>query len=296
MSRERPSPVGFKTHFPFRVAICCWVDLLGYGASIARSDFNPLNPLAKGAVRRLRRFHELIASHSKRRFPTLVMNDGAAAYGDLTWNTRWATFEFISDAFGLYQAINQVEAKEGLPGARMVISTGFRLRGRRAGIDDRSARFRRVLKGLQDGTLSHKEAIDKAAKITSNFDVIPQLQANFAFTKAYVAEQSGRTGGLGGANCFLDLAVFEHPLPTWLDIGPIVQWREERLNLQAEFAPLISLPRAKKCETRNGVTTFGGPEGVRDAIQVARYLTSDDGVLAALQNARRDQVRTGIRS
>lgn len=293
MPARRQPTVGFKVHFPFQVSISCWIDLLGYGESLAVAGFNPLDPLATDAVRRLRRFHELVAVHSRRRFPTLVMNDGAVAYRDLTWNTRWTTFEFLTDSLRLFQSIEKAEAADKLPGARMVIATGFRLRGRRAGKDDRGDRIRAVIDALEKGSLTHKEAVIRAAKINLNFDIVPQLQANFAFTRAYVAEQSGARGGLGGAQCFVDLALFEDPLPSWLDIGPPVAWRNDRLQLETEFAPLMSLPVAKEHEMVEGVMVSGGPPGVRNALQVAQHLAKDEDVLTALRRARTSEPKKG---
>ena len=57
------------------------------------------------------------------------------------------------------------------------------------------------------------QAIREASRIDLSFDVLPQLQANFAFTKAYVAESDGKGGGLVGANCFVDLVLFRDPPP-----------------------------------------------------------------------------------
>ena len=100
----KPPLVGMKTHFPFQVSICAWVDLLGYGAEIKEAGYNPLDPKAKAAVKRIRHFHQVVADHSLRDFPTLVMNDGATAYRDLSYRTRWTTYDFR-----LFQDIQRVE-------------------------------------------------------------------------------------------------------------------------------------------------------------------------------------------
>lgn len=291
MERTSDKKVGFKVHFPFQVSVSCWFDLLGYGESLAAANFNPLNPLAKSAVSRLRRFHQLVAEHSKRRFPTLVLNDGAVAYRDLTWNTRWTSFEFLEDAFRLFSAVRSAEESAGLPGARMVISTGFRLRGRRAGKDDRGDRIRSVIAALESGTISSKEAVMRAAKINLNFDIVPQLQANFAFTKAYLAEQSGKKGGLIGPQCFVDLALFDDAAFDWLLIGDSIPWKNDKLGLTANFAALGGLPVGKEHEKRDGIVVSGGPLGVRNGLQVAQHLAKDDDVLHALRAARLSQER-----
>src|SRR5215469_632845 len=81
--------------FHFQVCAVCWFDLLGYGAMIADADFNPLHPKASEALARLRRFHAIVALNSGRSFRTLVMNDGAAAYRDLSLRGSDATLDFL---------------------------------------------------------------------------------------------------------------------------------------------------------------------------------------------------------
>jgi len=123
------------TQFPFQVAVACWIDLLGYGSMIADAEFNPLHPEAKQAIARIRTFHEIVAQHSARYFPTLVMNDGAVAYRDLSLRSRSVTHDFLIRAWKLFEAIKAEDRKHGHPGARMVLCCGFRMRGRRAGLD-----------------------------------------------------------------------------------------------------------------------------------------------------------------
>lgn len=285
MVAKKAPAVGKDVSFPFQTAITCWIDLLGYGRMMSDAGFNPLAPEADVAIRRLRRFHRLVSEHSRRVFPTLVMNDGAVGYRDLSYRARWPTYEFLQDAWKLFQAVNTAEAAGGSPGARMVIATGFRMRGRRNGLDAVSTSFRTIIEKVRDGRLTLEQALGSASRIRSTFDIVPQLQANFAFTKAYCAEEAGSGGGLAGPRCFVDLSVFERPLPDWLDIGDPVEWRDTNLDLEATFAPLLSLPLAKEVEKTPSGTVEGGPAGVRDGLQVAGVLAKDDDVLTALRKA-----------
>ena len=265
--------------FPFPVAIVCWIDLLGYGSMIADADFNPLHPKASDAMRRLRRFHEIVASHSARHFPTLVMNDGAAAYRDLSLRSRGPTFDFLMRSWNLYNDINSDELPRGFPGARVVLATGFRMRGRRAGQDATARHFQSVMRRFQAGEIEAAQAIREAAQIRQSFDIVPQLQANFAFSKAYVAESCGTKGGLAGANFFVDLSLFARPAPDWLITGETVHWSDQRLRMKARFAPVIEL--------RRGRHASGGPLGIRDGLQVAQDLSQDPNVLNALRSAQK---------
>lgn len=119
------------------------------------------------------------------------------------------------------------------------------------------------------------QAIREASKIRLSFDVLPQLQANFAFTKAYVAESDGTQGGLKGARCFVDLALFHDPLPAWLDVGKHICWENDRLGLKATFAPLQAILTERHAS--------GGPVGVRDGLEVAQQLAGNTDVLKALR-------------
>jgi hypothetical protein len=82
------------------------------------------------------------------------------------------------------------------------------VRGRRAGLDASKSHFESIITRLQDGSIDAQQAVHEAAAMRPRFDIIPQLQANFAFTKAYVAESSGTDGGLPGPNFYLDLILF----------------------------------------------------------------------------------------
>ena len=172
-----------STFFPFQIAVVCWIDLLGYGAMIAEADFNPLHPKASEAMQRLRRFHEVVASHSFRLFPTLVMNDGAAAYRDLSLRSNENTYDFLMRAWKLFGDIREIETTQGFPGARVVLATGFRMRGRRAGMDASASHFSSIIRRYQKRKISPDQAIREAARIRQPFDIIPQLQAISPFPR-----------------------------------------------------------------------------------------------------------------
>jgi hypothetical protein len=92
--RVRPAIEGPKVakgrKFPIAVSVACWVDLLGYGAMIAEARFNPLHHRSNEAFQRLHNFHSAVAASGHRYFSTLVMNDGAVAYRDLSMRSRLA--------------------------------------------------------------------------------------------------------------------------------------------------------------------------------------------------------------
>jgi hypothetical protein len=285
LPRTNTPPVRKGATFPFAVSAVAWVDLLGYGGMIAEAGFNPLHEKSAAAIRRLREFHAIVSVNSKRSFPTLVMNDGAAAYRDLSLRARSPTHEFICNAWKLFCAIREAEIANGFPGPRMVVTPGFRMRGRRAGMDQSAGHFASIMERYQKGQITGEHAIREATTISRSFDIVPQLQANFAFTKAYVAESSGKKAGLGGASCFIDLAFFDGSPPAWIELGPKIDWTNERLNLAAQFAPVLGLP--------DWHHPGGGPKEIRDGLQLAQFMAGGPDVLAALRSAPRLSHRDG---
>lgn len=272
MGTSRPT-VSKNANFPCQVSVVCWIDLLGYGGMISTAGFSPLHPLAAKALKRLRRFHEVVADNSAWNFPTLVMNDGAVAYRDLSLRTRSNTHDFLNRAWTLFRQIQETEEKDGYPGARLVLASGFRMLGRRAGIDARTGQFKSLIDRFGRGAISAEQAIREAAMIQPKFDIIPHLQANFAFTKAYVAETSGTAGGLPGPAFYVDMALF-NGRPDWIKLGPDIDWKHDRLGLSATFARIMDMPV---------INEERGPLDIRDGLQVAQHLEQDPNVLQSLR-------------
>jgi hypothetical protein len=113
-------------------------------------------------------------------------------------------------------------------------------------------------------------------QLRQSFDVVPRLQANFAFTKAYLADSTGSAGGLAGAHFFVDLSLFEAPPPPWLVLGEKIDWLHPRLGMKASFASLLDLPLLKHAS--------GGPVGILDGLQVAQRLAGDADILSGLRS------------
>lgn len=260
--------------FPFQITVACWVDLLGYGSMIADAEYNPLREEAKAAVERIARFHQAIASHTCRHFRTLVLNDGAVARRDLSLRSRSVTHDFVVRCFRLFEDIRSLESRTGHPGARMILAAGFRIRRTPLAIE--SDHEKSILSRYNAKKITAEQAIREASRSRASVESIPDLQANFAFTKAYVADSGGKKAGLPGPGFYLDAALLSS-LPPWLGVGEPVNWCNEDLRLHASFIPVHSLidwehPR-------------GGPTEVRGGLEVAQVLSADDDVLSALRAA-----------
>ncbi|SNY51585.1 hypothetical protein SAMN06297129_2170 [Pseudooceanicola antarcticus] len=270
-------PVSQGTRFPFQVSIVAWGDLLGYGGKIAEAAFNPMDERAKSSISRMREFHRIVAEHSSRHFPSLVINDGVAAFRDLSLRSRSNGHEFLEKSWELFNAINALEARRGDPGIRMVVACGFRMRGRRAKTESDHSKVNSILHRFREGQMSAEQAIREASTARPSFDVVPQLQANFAFTKAYVAESSGSGGGLPGSNFYLDTALLLDPTCAWPSGENGIMWRHNTLGLDTEFRRVTNLPKVKNPE--------GAASEMRTGLEVAQFLAGDIDVLEALRSS-----------
>lgn len=238
---------------------------------MSAAGFNPLHPSAKSAINRL------VSEQSRRRFPTLVMNDGAAAYCDLELRSNERTFEFLCRAWTLHSKIMAEEAVTGDPGVRMVIAAGFRMLGRRAGLDERGRQVRDILERFDDGKITLAQAIAQGERLSTTYDVVPQLQANFAFTKAYLAEQAGTSGGFNGARCFVETALFASPIHS-LALEDRIFWTHPRLAISGEFAPISAF---------TGLPDEDAPSGIRTGLEIGIHLTQDPNLLSSLMAAQK---------
>lgn len=232
---------------------------------LAAAELNPVDERAKDAVTRLRAFHRLVADHSGRHYRSLVINDGAVAYRDLSLRDNGVTHDFLQRSHRLFQAIADSERRNSWPGARMVVGVGFRMRGSRRGIDEADRRVGTILDDLRAGSIGAEEAVRKAAGIQRYSDGIPQLQANFAFTRSYVADAGGSRAGLGGPRMFVDTALFEDDAaPPWVQCGNSIAFEEERLGMRCAFVPVEGLTPPGKVGDRIA--------GLRDGLEIGDNL------------------------
>jgi hypothetical protein len=220
---------------PAHVSIACWFDLLGYGRMIDTAGFDPAHANATRPIARLRAFHQSVAKHSSTGFPTLVMNDGAVAYSDVEQVRSDKVWRFIERCWALYGEATVIDKRNGGPGLRAVIAVGLRAKGSSRGIVAQDGAITSIIDDLAAGRITRKDALAKTRKVRRVFDIVPQLQANFAFTRAYEAEQSGTKGGFLGPNLFLDVAVFKQGVPAWIRSGPSKPWRPKKASLSTSF-------------------------------------------------------------
>lgn len=244
ISRTNGAPTGIVT-------AACWIDLRVYRRMIAEGGFDPACAQAQRAISRLRTFQQVVAEHSEIAFPTLSVNDGAVAYRDVGLLPNRQLFDFVRKAWKLFRATSLADRRHSDEGVRAVVAVGLRARGSKRGMDAQQEEFSAILRALHSGELDLASAINRARGIKRLHDVVPQLQANFAFTKAYEAEQSGSNGGFQGANFFLDATVFRNSSPPWLCFGSRLRWPPPPDPLSCEYVPVqefLEVDRASAAE------------------------------------------------
>ncbi len=260
------------------VEVCAvaWMDLLGYGTMLRRANFDPTVDEAMEAVVRLNRFQDTIADHSSKVFPSVVMNDGAAIYRDLSPRSRAVTFDFVARAWELHQKVNQLEYSTNDPGARTVLAVGFRVR---RGSNSREHLFsgigKHILEEVEAGRKTVQQAVYHALTIRPTFDLVPELQANFAFAKAYLAETAGTKAGFAGNNFYADSELFLAEADNWMDASDPIQWSQS--GISGTFLPI---QRIAKCAAERVQYS-----GTRDAFEIAARIGRDEDVIERLRES-----------
>ncbi|ULH03210.1 hypothetical protein MF133_01895 [Aeromonas caviae] len=265
-----------------KVEISCvaWIDLLAYGSQISASGFNPAHESAATAIDRLDRLHQAVSEKANRYFPTLAMNDGIIAYRDLSPRAHSVTYDFLSRSIDLFHHVNNIDMSElGHPGARMVVAPGFRVR-RTLNFDKHlnEGIGKRIKQKLQEGAITPEQAVNEALKARQFFDSTPELQGNFALTRAYLADESGSAAGLGGANCFIDLSLFSSPHPDWISFSKTIEWSSR--GMAATFGCLEKLDHERASAVQ--------AKGILDAFEIAKTLSKDPDIETKL---RQEQFR-----
>lgn len=257
----------------FEVNSTVWFDLLGYGSLLEKVSFDPTKLEAQQALQRLNDFHLIVSKHACRYFPIHAINDGIVAFKDLSPRSRSVTFDFIDRAYKLFTNFNELDTKAGFPGARMVIAAGFRVRIKEDENNPEHGKIASIKGRLKEGLISTQQAINEAFKTRPYFGLLPELQANFAFTKAYLVDNLGTKGGFGGPNCFIDLSFFENQELDWLKFEKVVEW--EQMGMKSTFGQIKTFDRELANQQMH--------KGTLDAFEIATKISQQDNVTNLLR-------------
>lgn len=208
------------------VSLAFWLDLRGYGAMLNKAGFDPTRPDAKAAIDRLFQFQEIVAGHSRISFPTLVINDGAVAYRDIGLTVHERAWPFIERCWKLYWAATEADKKLKGDGLRGVLAVGMRRKGSNRGILSQNGDVAKIIDDLAEHRITKAEAIKAAWRVRRVNDIVPQLQANFAFSRAYTAEQGARDSKfkLVDSRFYIETRLFRDGIPDWMSVGEPIAW------------------------------------------------------------------------
>lgn len=184
------------------------------------------------------------------------------------------TFAFLDRAIKLFQEFNKLDKDKGFPGARMVIAAGFRVRIKGSDLG-KAAYIKSIESRLREGVISSNQAINEAYKSRPYFGLLSELQANFAFTKAYLVDNLGSKGGFGGSNCYIDLSVFDVNSLKGVDFERVIDW--EQMGMKGQFGLLSQFDRDSANQYNH--------QGFLDAFQIASKISHQENITNLLRES-----------
>jgi hypothetical protein len=264
------------------VAASLWVDLLAYGSMLEAAEWDPTSAAAAAALERIVEFQRLVAKHSNRHFPTFIMNDGAIVFRDLSPRSCGVTFDFLRRAIGLHREINDADRAAGYPGARAVLAVGFRVR-RNVSYTSRlhAGEGKRIKEKLNEGLINAEQAINHALMARHHSDSTPELQHNYAMTKAYLVDSGGSKKGFKGPNLFIDLNLFQEQPPEWIKFSAETDWAD--CGMRGTFGTFEALDQVAANEAKLA--------GMRDAFEIAGALSTNPDIVKLIRATRVGDLR-----
>ncbi len=237
------------------------MDLLGYGTQIAAAGLNPLDPNAVDARERLIRFSNIVKKHSNRSFPSLLVNDGAAYFRNLSFRGKLNTLDFVNAIVRAHYAVRNADRV----GARTVVSVGFRDKAFVSQIEELEELAVTFAEKVTQKIKPLQSVILDALMTTSAFNQVPALNSNYAFTKSYIVDTYGSKGGFSGPEIFIESGMFSETLPN--------NYVKARVNCEI-FSRQYTYLNVRRMKL--------GPEHVLDTVSIAKYLASDENVFQKL--------------
>jgi hypothetical protein len=244
--------------YPIEISGVAWMDLLGYGSMLSATGFDPSSFEAQSAVERLECFQQNATKVTHRVFQAMPINDGIAYFKDLSPRSNSVTADFLKRSIDAYNLVNKKDQENGYPGARMVIAAGPRLRINDV-VKHSKGHLSHIFSRLKSRQISARQAINEAFFSSPIAGFVPSLQANFAFTRAYLADESGSKKGISGPNCFISLDFFDVNHPEWISFKRIQPW--EQKGLKCNFGELDNLDWDLAGRTRYS--------GIRNSLEIA---------------------------
>lgn len=168
--------------------ICCWYDLLGYGAPFMESTWDLHNEIAQQSIKRiLQDAFPFSGMYSLQMGKRLHLNDGIISNHDIQDECKDPLYKviFYLDAIVEdFNALNYFDQNYGYPGVRGVLTAGHRF-------------------AYENANITEQVAGNIVAYHPKEF------QMNTAFSKAYIVEESGSRAGIKGNWMYIDRVIFD---------------------------------------------------------------------------------------
>lgn len=186
-------------------AMCCWTDLLGFGAMVSKQNWHPNSEEWLEIAKRLRVAQTLCVQSIGIGEYVFVSNDGFIRNLDLSREPGHM------DYFGIWFrgliwyhiSINSVERELGFPGARTVVAAGEALLHNWSKFTHADLFFEFSGRDMGPGS-SYADA---------SKDIIMEnprpLQMNTAFSKSYIIDAGGSKQGVPGPNFYIEQTVLD---------------------------------------------------------------------------------------
>ncbi len=202
--------------FEIKNCLCCWYDLLGYGAPFVNSKWDLHNSQCRDNFDRIEQLRLLFTSSLavKPLGTRLTFNDGFASTIDvdpISPDTYYETLLFLEGALHDFESINIEDQRRKFPGARGIITLGQRF-----SYDCCNSTY------------------DLLSNRTTSYHPM-EFQMNTAFSKAFIMEESGSRAGITGSHLYIDIEVYRYLAKASHEIGcpiPSIQYENDELVLQ----------------------------------------------------------------
>ena len=145
----------------------------------------------------------------------------------------------------------------------MVIAPGFRVRPELDFVELLNhGKGKRIKEKLEEGAIDQNQAVNEALKVRSYVDTTPELQANFAMAKAFIADASGSAAD-------------------WILFDDFVDWEEK--GMSARFGRFKGIDEKKAGKDKH--------EGILDAFEIAKAIGASTDIVDRLRDTRLGNLR-----
>ena len=182
-------------------SLCCWSDLLGFGAPLSESNWEPSKEVLEAVHKRITSAQSVVYANMSPLLETaLFLNDGLVRCARLDSINHIQLLSFwLRGCVQSHIGINGSEAERGLPGVRTILAHGKQLihDHHQVTLEDFVLNYTKTGEG---GTSSFTQEVrDIPVAMNPTF-----MQMNLAFSKAYIIESGGSRLGVSGNGFYVE--------------------------------------------------------------------------------------------